>query len=111
MKIYWLHAPDSICLNDCDFFSYFNSFNEDSKNYFEKIIDGWIKHLIEIDVDFITLNPLILNFLTDELAKKHLFVKTKNGFKAIGEVEKVLFKFDLLRAGEICCDTDFSILD
>lgn len=111
MKIYWLHAPNSPCLDDGDFAKHFNNFSESEKNDFEKPVDSWVEFLIRTDSNFVTLNPLILNFLEDEVAKKHLFVKTKSGFKAIGDVKEVLFKFNVLGAGEICCDTDFSTLE
>lgn len=110
MKIYWLHAPH-LTLDDGDFYDHFRKFSEQDKNNFEKVVDSWVEFLIRTDGEFVTTNPPILNFLEDDLAKGNLYVKTKGGFKPIGDVKEVSFKFKVLGPGEICCDTDFSNLE
>jgi hypothetical protein len=108
MKIYWNTAP-CLMLDDGDFYDFFKSQNV--PNIEVEVVDNWIKYLIDNNLDFVTLNPMIPNFMDDDFAKENVYIKTKNGFKKLGEVSQVLFKFKCLGPGEVVCDTDFSTLE
>lgn len=58
-----------------------------------------------------TLNPIVLNFLDDDFAKKVVHIRTGlHGLKLMGEIPEIQYKFDLLGPGEIVCDCDFENL-
>lgn len=109
MKIFWLHPDGHVGLNDEDFYKFFQS--EGATDINEKLVTKWFDMLADFNANFVTLNPQILNWLDDDFAKEFIYVKTKSGFKKLGDVERVQFKFKCLGPGEVVCDTDFSILD
>jgi len=113
MKIYWNIAPSDhhIYANDGDFYHFFQSNRGELTNLNEELVNEWVKYLDENKLNFVTLNPIIPNFLDDDFAKENIYVMTKNGHKKLGEVSQALFKFDILGPGEVLCDTDWAELE
>jgi hypothetical protein len=108
MKIYWMFPADNLPhLNDGDFYNFF--LKENTPHLNDKVVNKFIQE--NSGANFVTLNPQFLNWLDDSFAKENVYVRVKSGFKKLGDVEKVQFKFDLLGPGEVVCDTDFSTLD
>lgn len=108
MNIYWQYVPDDIDVtlwNDGDLYQYFR--HSDFKYFDDKLLDGFFA---DINGIFVTLNPMVANYLNDEVAKNIVFVKTSSGFKRLGDIPEIQYKFKALGAGEILCDTDFSKL-
>jgi hypothetical protein len=113
MKIYWNIAPNDrhAYVNDGDFYRFFQTNRGSSFDLNEELVEKWVKYLIENNLNFVTLNPIIPNFLDDDFAKANIYVMTKNGHKKLGEVKQALFKFGILGPGEVLCDTDWAELE
>lgn len=104
LKIYWLYTPDDVeepLWNDGHLYCAFRNSNRQSLD--EKFILEFLKGR----GSFVTLNPVVANYLSDELAKEIVYVKTPASFKKLGDVSEIQWKFESLGAGEILCDTDF----
>ncbi len=108
MNIYWQKLPFWAQPPVFDDGHLIRVFIDDQKTFDEKFVLDFIK--AGGDGSFVTLNPMVINFLDDEVAKNIVWVQTSTGFKKLGDIPEIQYKFKALGAGEILCDTDFSKL-
>lgn len=103
MKIYWQHLPEIVeapLYNDGNiYFSFFHGR--------QSLDEEFVYSFISAKGSLVTLNPMIVNYLDDETAKDIVWVKTSCGFKKLGDIPEIQWKFKSLGAGEILCDTEF----
>jgi len=79
---------------------------------FNNAVDAMVKHLMTNwddndfkDVVCHTLNPLIINYFTDDFAKEYMWMIDEDGNHIkMGDDEHMMNKLDCLGVGEVMCD-------
>jgi hypothetical protein len=65
-----------------------------------------VQHLRDNALDMVTINPLILNLLSDEVAKEVIYLYNPTmGYRCFGSFPTLTRRLDALGPGEIICDT------
>ena len=110
MRIYFGRMPedksgDGVKSLDAMFLDYLI----DNDYIIENAVDAIADHLMDIwdgkNVIAHTLNPLIINFFTDDFAKEYLWMIDEEGNHInMGTDDHMLSKMDFLSPGEVMCD-------
>lgn len=107
MRIYFGRLPehDNIVYLDSLLLGYLTT--EDYN--FNNAVDSLVNHLMDIwdgkNVVCHTLNPLIVNYFTDDFAKKYMWMIDEEGNHInMGTDDHMLSKMDFLSPGEVMCD-------
>lgn len=110
MRIYFGREPlvGSVKFLDSEllWYLYNNDYN------MERAVDALVRYLLTNwdeddfkDVVCHTLNPLIVNYFTDDFAKEYMWMIDEEGNHInLGTDEHMLSKMDFLSPGEVMCD-------
>lgn len=113
MRIYFGRMPedtsgDGVKSLDAMFLDYFVAHDYN----FNDAVDTMVSHLLTNwdeddfkDVIIHTINPLIINFFTDDFAKAYLWMIDEEGnHNNMGTDDHMLSKMDYLSPGDVMCD-------
>ena len=110
MRIYFGREPEVESVKNLDsellWYLYNNDYN------MERAVDALVRYLLTNwdeddlkDVVCHTLNPLIVNYFTDDFAKEYLWIIDEEGNHInMGADESMLEKLTVLGPGEVVCD-------
>lgn len=110
MRIYFGRLPegDEIITLDVNFLKYLvandYNFNDAVDDMVSNLLTNWDEDDFK-DVIAHTLNPLIVNYFTDDFAKEYIWMIDEEGNHInMGTDEHMLSKLDFLNPGEVVCD-------
>jgi len=108
MKIYYGREPQGEFVSlDAIFIEYLRKANW----HLENACDQMFEDLNSDDKVWYTVNPLIINFLHDEDAKKSVYIIDENGKEIfMGTDESMLKKLQFMGPGDVVCDDARSFL-
>ncbi len=72
----------------------------------EVAMDNFIKVVINTDLIFCTINPLLINYLEDDIAKEHVYYLSKDDQIKFGDDQVLCKKLKFMGPGEALADSE-----
>lgn len=103
---FYFQAPEGVpTVNDGDFQKFMAEHYPRATELTEDMVEHWVSHLRVHEVSMVTCNPMLLNFLDDEVALTNVVVPTANGLALFGDIPALVSALSALGPGEAVADT------